>query len=274
MKRFFKVFANAVVAVMLCCFAAGFAACEKTNTMVVRFSAGDGEYSLTLKLYPNLAENTVNKIMKYAKDGLYDDAIFYTMEGYGSQIMVGDLKADGQEVVFNDVFPEITGEYEYAGHTGSDLKNKKGSVGLWRSWFANGSYSTSSSASETGRGTWYLPTSDISSYNGYFCVFATYDTSDSANNEAITALTTLFSSSESYEYYRVYYTGTYDEAKTDENYGLTFHCVKESAYNEDSITDLFEASDDADKSQLVRYNSTRVKLPVELSAKIISVTVK
>lgn len=274
MKRFFKIFANVVVAVMLCCVAASFVACEKTDTLVVRFTTGNSEYTLNLKLYPNLAENTVNSIKKYANEGLYDDAVFYTMDGFGSQIMVGDLKADGQDVVFNDVFPEIAGEYEYAGHTGSDLTNKKGSVGLWRSWYANGSYSTSSSASESGRGTWYLPTSDISSYNGYFCVFATYDTSDSANNEAITALTTLFSSSDSYEYYRVYYTGTYDESKFNENYGLTFHCVRESAYDEDSIQDLFKASDDADKSQLVRYNSTRVKLPVELSAKIISVTVK
>lgn len=270
MKRLFKIFANAIVAVMLCVFAAGFAACGQTKTLEVKFSADGSDYTLTLQLYRNLAEKTVDKIIEYANAGRYDDAVFYMMDGYGSQIMVGDLKANGTDVVYND-FAEIYGEFEHNGYTGSDLTNVKGSVGLWRSWYANGSYTNTTKAANSGRGTWYIPTDSITAYNGNFCVFATYDVNDTANSAAINALTTLFSSSEEYEYYRVYFTGKYDETKADENYGLTFHCVKDAVYDEDSITDLFKADNAAVKSELVRYNSTRVKLPVNLSAKIESV---
>lgn len=274
MKRLFKIFANALVAIMLCVAATGFAACGGTKTLEVRFTADGGEYKLTMKLYPNLAKNTVAKITEYAEKGLYDDAVFYMADGYSSQIMVGDLKADGTEIAFNDVFPEIYGEFEQNGYTGSDLTNVKGAVGLWRSWYANGSYTNTTEAANSGRGTWYIPTDSITAYNGNFCVFATYDTGDTTNSAAIKALSSVFSSTENYEYYRVYFTGKYDESKASENYGLTFHCVKDSAYDEDSIKDLFKADDSADKSQLVRYNSTRVKLPVNLSAKIESVKVK
>ncbi len=274
MKRIFKVFANAIVAVMLCVFAAGFTACGNAKTLEVKFSVDSSDYTLTLKLYPNLAEKTVDKIIEYAKEGRYDGALFYMMDGYGSQIMVGDLKADGTDVVLND-FAEIYGEFEKNGYVGSDLTNVKGSVGLWRSWYANGSYKDSSEARNSGRGTWYMPTDTISGYDGNFCVFATYDTDDTDNSAAITALTTLFASSEGYEDYRVYFTGKYDESKASENYGLTFNCVKESAYNESKIDDLFKTDDDDnEKSELVRYNSTKIKLPVNLSAKIESVTVK
>ncbi len=270
MKRIYRVLVNIVAALMICVCAAGLTACEDIKKVEVKFTANGSDYTLNLNLYRHLAPKTVDALIGFINDGYYNDAVFYMMDGYSSQIMVGDYKANGKELVQNKALPEIYGEFDNNGTTGSDLSAVKGSVGMWRSWYAGSSYSTST-AGDTANGAWFIPTGDLSKYDGYFCIFAKFDTENTANSEAITALTDLFSSSESYDEYYIYYTGEYDSAKASENYGLTFHCVKDEDYNADDES-IFKA--DEEKGELVRYNSTKVKLPVNFSAKIDSVKVK
>lgn len=270
MKRIYRVLVNIVAALMLCVCAVGFAACEDIKKVEVKFTADGTEYTLNLDLYRHLAPKTVDAVIGFINDGYYNDAVFYMLDGYSSQIMVGDLKVEGGEIVLNDAFPEIYGEFDINGTTGSDLSSVKGSVGMWRSWYEGTSYTTSA-AGDTANGAWYIPTGDLSKYDGYFCVFAKYDTENADNSAAIEALTDFFASSENYEEYYIYYTGEYDASKASENYGLTFNCVKAEDYDEND-EGIFKA--DEEKNELVRYNSTKVRLPLNFSVKIDSVKVK
>ena len=222
------------------------------------------EYTMTIDLYRHLAPKTVDAIVKYVGEGYYDGAIFYKMTAHSSQYMLGDLlfsesATETQGIVKNDVKP---GEFEYGGTVGSNLVNKKGSIGLWRSWYAlDGGYQNNRNATDTGSATWYMPTSSIASYDKYFCVFAQYDVNSDANEETLTALSTAFLA-DNCENYVIYYTGEYDN--------LTFNCVRESKFNKDAIEDLFVA----EGTELACYNYYTISVPVTangvIGAKIVS----
>lgn len=272
MKHIYKIMVNIVAAVMVLAMVLGFAACEDIKTLKVKISADGNEYTMTVDMYRHLAPKTVDKILGYVEDGYYNGAVFYKMSGYDSQIMVGDLKAENGAIVQNTALDEIYGEFEYNGTKGSNLTSAKGSIGLWRSWYSSDdSYTTSSDARDSGRGTWYIPTADISGYNGNFCVFAQYDASETNNSAAFTTLTGVFADTEKYDEYYIYYTGEYNAEDAKNNYGLTFHCVPAEDYNEDEIENLFEA--DEKQHQLVQYNAIKISLPVGFSAKILEITV-
>ena len=80
------------------------------------------------------------------------------------------------------------------------------------------------------RGVWYMPTTDISAYNGYFCIFAKFSVADNAS--AFDALSNAFTSTDDYTSYTVFYTGEYDATKADADYGLTFNAMTKEAYDE------------------------------------------
>lgn len=286
MKRIKKVFIN-LVAVMLALFACfNFTACEDIKKLELNIQVYDyadngsmQDYTLSIDLYRHLAPTTVDAIVSYVKEGHYDGTAFYKFKNssYSSQIMLGDLIAGDNSIVKeNTVKPELPkGEFEKGGTTGSNLVNAKGSVGLWRSWMkADGSYTTSSTAMKSGRSTWFIPTETISAYNGYFCVFGQYDTADENNVDALDALTKAFATSTNYDEYVIYYTGTYDATKANENYGLTFNIALAEDFDSNAVENLYKSEDTENKAGLVCYDYYSVYIPVTangaLAAKVVS----
>lgn len=284
MKKFFKIAVNfmAVAIMAVCSFS--LVACEDIKKLELSLNLynytdnafyAESDVKFSVNLYRHLAPKTVDKVLENVKNGYYSDAVFYEESGI---IMMGELKIDAngnvvQNLIENKLPSQIYGEFEYNGTTGSDLVNKKGSIGIWHSYYASdNTYKTSSNARNSGRATWYIPTAEKTDYNGYFCIFAQYDTEDTANAKAIEAITAIFANSDYYTEYVIYYTGEYDTEKPDENYGLEFHAVKKADFDED--TEVFEA----EKEQLVCFNKKTVKIPNladgKVTAKVNSVKVK
>lgn len=270
MKKLFRTFVNFVAAAMLAVAVFSFAGCEDIKKVQLDLSVYNlssenfydkDDVALSLDLYRHLAPETVDAVVNAVNSEYYNGAIFYVDTAYPNQIMVGDLKFENGELVRNLIDGKdpamVHGEFEYNGTTGSDLKNQKGYVGLWRGWYASNTntYKTSN-AMDTGRAVWYIPTSTITSYDGYFCVFATFD----AGSTAITAIPALFNSESTYTEYIIYYTGEYVAADNAVDNGLTFHAVKAEDFDEDEIEeDIFVAEGD----QLACYNKKTVKIPVK-----------
>lgn len=270
MKRLFRVFVCIITALTLSVMCMGLFACKKEDirqaeVKVSVYDTANSEFktlTMTVDLYRHLAPKTCDAIIKYIKEGYYNNTLVYKFaSAYNNQIMVGDYLYSEGKVIKNAVKPQIEGEFTYGGTQGSNLVNKKGSVGLWRSYYAcdtTDMYKTSSVAMNSGRSTWYMPDNNaITSYDGYFCVFAQIDTSVSANETALSLMKELFNYSSYYTTYEVYYTGTYDKTKADEDFGLTFHVVESADFNEEEIEDLFVA----EGQQLVSYNHHSIKVP-------------
>ncbi len=285
MSRLKKLFIN-VVAIMLalvCMF--GLTACgediEEVDISIVMYDFEDEEmknYTFEIELYRHLAPKTVDAISSYLKAGYYNDTVFYKMSNYRNQFMIGDLKYDGRAenegFYLNDKKPNIQGEFKYGGTTGSNLKNQKGSIGLWRTWAAQDSnFNQGSTGMNTGSATWFIPSYTMSSYNDYFCVFGQYDVNDSDNVETFDALTKIFTDV-NYETYVIYYTGDYGTNGD----GLTFHCVKGKLedFDKDGFDDLFETKENS--SEYVCYNPYEIQVPInsdgEIAAKILGAKVK
>ena len=283
MKKLIKIAANFMAIAVMTVAAFGFSACEDLETVELSLSIynnanatfyEEDDVKFTVDLYRHLAPKTCDAILERIESGYYSDAIFYQEDG---KIMLGEYKFENGELVQNTIdgkLPaEIYGEFEYNGTYGSNLLTEKGSVVLWRSYYATDySYKTSDNARDSGRATWYIPTSATVEYDGYFCVFAQYNTEDEANLKAIAALEEIFSNGSYYTEYVVYYTGVYDTDKADENYGLTFNAVKKADFDED--TEVFEAKG----QQLTSFNKKTIRVPNSVSdgitAKVKTVTVK
>ena len=272
MKRLKKIFINLVVVVMLVAACFSFTGCKDVREMELTVSVYNNEtdkveeVTLTVELYGHLAKQTVDAIEGYINDGYYNDAIFYMFSNssYSKQLMLGDLKYVDGQIVQNTIKPELDkAEFTRGGTKGSNLVSEKGTIGLWRSWYASDAeYRTNSNALTSGRATWYIPTSTITAYDDWFCVFAKIDFEEDGNEDALnTIIDGCNTSLADYTEYVIYYTGEYDEAKTNENHGLTFHCVEKEDYEEDEIDDLFTAEGE----QYVCYNKTTIKVPVVLT---------
>lgn len=273
MKRFFT-FVMAMLMAFACTMT--LAGCSKADIKNLQLTiqlydyANDKqvEYTMDIDLYGHLAPKTVDAIVSYVNENYYNDTVFYKTSSYDSQIMIGDYKFDDELLVKNAEKPTLAGEFTYGGQKtegGSPLSAKKGTIGLWRSWYAQDDSYTGRNATNSGSATWFIPTQDISSYNDYFCIFAQYDLDKADNQQVIDALTSIFANEENYATYVVYYTGEYDS--------LQYHCVAKEDFDADKIEDLFEAKD----NQLVCYNKTEIKVPVTptgaIAAKIVSGTV-
>lgn len=290
MRKTFKLLVNIVATAVLVAMCFSFSACgqkiteAKLNAVVYDYENEtflDAEDSvLSIDLYGHLAPKTVEKMSEYINEGYYNGTIVYKIDGY-DQLMFGDLVLkDGAEkveaseegnvtnIIQNSIKPQIKGEFELAGVTGSDLKNVKGTVGLWRSWYEVGNDYNSSGAMDTGRATWYMPCSSLSNYNDKFCVFGKIDLEDEVTSDCFTALDEIFDSSVNYTKYVIYFTGTYDETKPNENYGLTFNCVTKDYFDKLTETEkeemgIFEAKG----RQLECYNEYTIKVANNVSGK-------
>ena len=275
MKRFKKILVNVLATLLLVVGCFGLSACKedivkvKLNVSVYNYAEEDGavigeqNLTLTVDLYRHVAKNTVNKMIGYINDGYYNNAVFYELESYPNQIMLGDLVVKGTAGApeLNEIKPQISGEFEKGGVSGSNLVAKKGSIGLWRTWTAyDNSYNESNQTMHSGRATWFLPTntasSTLSGYNGWFCIFAQF--SLTGDNEKAFELIQKALEENTTEYV-VYYTGEYKENAPDENdgHGLEYHIVEADDFKEDEIEGLFEAKD----AQQVCYNHHKVSVP-------------
>lgn len=272
MKNIKRLFVNLIAIVLTCAVCLSAAAC-KTDIRKIKLEisvynheesvSGFEDVTLTIDLYRHIAPKTVDAILGYVRDGYYNDAIFYKNTAYASQIMVGDLKVDGDDVVNNTIKPQLTGEFTKAGRVNSNLTNVEGAIGLWRSWYSwnNNSYDQSNASMQSGRATWYMPTSTLSSYNDWFCVFALIDLTNEDNSEAWELIKNALS--EETKSYTIYYTGTYDATNPNANdgYGLEFNCVDTVDFVDSD--DVFKASkDDTSKQELVCYNKYEIKVPM------------
>lgn len=277
MNRFKKIIVAAMAFLMTFVCTISFAGCGKDIKEVdVKISLYDftnsayKDYSLDIDLYGHLAPTTVAQISNFIKSGYYNDTVFYKMANYDDQLMIGDLKYDpdlqeNEGFYLNAEKPTIKGEFKYGGTTGSNLKNKEGSIGLWRTWAAqDSSYNAGSTGMETGSATWFIPTKTLSAYDDYFCVFGQYNVNDEDNKETITDIKALFSNTARYEEFVIYYTGEYDN--------LTFHCVKAEDFDEEEIVDLFEAEENS--AQLVCYNHYTIKVPMTSDGRVAAKIVK
>ena len=284
MKLFKRIFITVMSAIMLFSACLGLTACGTTTKLELQVEVYDyseeevKEFTITVELYSHLAPKTVKAVVDAVKNGYYDNAVFYSIQNYNSQIMVGDYKVneDG-EIVFNEKLPTIDGEFERNGVVGSNLTNVKGSIGIWRSWYASDEeYRTSSDARDSGSLNWYMPTVKLSGYDKYFCVFATIDMENETNADAFQMILDA-TKADTFDQYMVYYTGEYDAEKgAEEDYGLTAHIVKYADYDEALIDDLFVAED----AQLVKYNAHYIKVSEpeqgskNVGAKIVKATIK
>ena len=298
MKRFSKLLFTcfALIMTVVCCFS--MAGCKakirdaQLELQIYDYSSGTlktGEdVAMSIQLYSHLAPKTVEAMEKYIADGYYDNAIIYQLDS--NKIMFGDLILDGDAIVaeedaqgvqttnikLNSVKPTLPGEFEYGTTQGSDLTNKKGSIGLWRSYYDTADSYTTSSGMNSGRATWFMPTQEITSFNGYFCVFAQLNFEDESTTSAYNLLEQIFADSANYTKYVIYYTQkvdadgnklAYDETK--ENANLEFHCVTKEYYDALPQTEkdkVFVASD-VDGKQLVCYNKYEIKVPNNVAGK-------
>ena len=281
MNKLKRVFITMVALVLSCVCMLGLTACSEEDIVEAKFNIGIYNYTenqmdsfaLDVDLYGHLAPKTVKAISKYIKNGYYDNTFFYKLSAYENQFMIGDLKYDpnlqeNEGFYLNEEMPVVEGEFKHGGTTGSNLKHKSGSIGLWRTWSAQDvSYSMGRTGTDTGRATLFMPTARMQSYDDYFCVFGMYDPDDSDNEETLLALTSSFDA-DSYEEFVIYYTGEYGN--------LTFNCVKKSNFVESEIDNLFKAEEGS--AQLVCYNHYTIKVPMtdqgEVAAKIVSAKIK
>ena len=281
MKRLKKLFISLMAIVMLLTCTLSLAGCgEDIKKLELKFQVYNYEdevmetHTMHIDLYRHLAPNTVDKIISYVNKGYYNNNVIYVMSEFSNQIMFGDLVFKNGEIEQNEIKPQIDGEFKYGGTVGSNLTNQKGSIGLWRTWYAFEGQEgyRSSNAAGTGRATWYMPTESISNYNDYFCVFAQYDVDDKDNKNAMNMLMSAFEGG-NYQSYVVYYTGEYDATKPNNNYGLEFNIMLQDDYWEvEDVLDVFEADATADPAQVAQYNPTTIRVPFangDFSAKII-----
>lgn len=278
MKRFTKILVYIMALVLLCVGCLSFTACSSDiRRLEVKVSVYNTDSkaledkTIYVDLYRHLAPKTVDKILEYVNEGYYSNTIFYQEN---SSIFMGDLAYEDGEIIQKEIKPEIYGEFDANGTIGSDLVNKEGSVGLWRGWSSEG-HKVNGSEFDSGRATWFMPTTDLSDYNNYFCVFAQIDLQNETNKETFDAIKKMFTTDGNYQSYAVYYTGEYDADDFNGNYGLTFHSVE--AENYVAPEDLFTAEGD----QLNSYNKKTVKVAVyenagvtQLGAKVVSIKVK
>lgn len=276
MKRLIKKIMVSALAVMMVCSCFFFTGCRDVKKLEITVSVRveeDGLYKLeeqklTIDLYRHLADKTVDAIMEYANSGYYNGTFFYQTirfnddTTHNTKLLIGDLRFDETTgtIVKNAAKPNIEGQFTHGGTVGSDLMNVEGSVGLWRTWNANDSYSSYNSTN-TGSATLYFPTGDITAYNDCFCVFGKFDVESDGNKDAWANIKTSCSDADYYDEYVIYYTGEYSDAADAVDNGLTFHCVTKAEYDsmsEEQLEEVFKA----EGAQSVAYNSCTIRVPM------------
>lgn len=218
MKRFFRlvicglILAVSVMSLTACSCGGKYGTLEVTVAYMTKQT--DGSYTETetrtfkVTLYKHLAPKTCKRAETLAKENFWNNAVFYKdTTSYGSQIMFGDLYLNDGNFVLKDHYGEMNvsnyeAEFEKGGVKGSDLKPESGNLGLWRNIDRNSKLSYTSGATfDNGSNTVFMPTTTLSSYEGYFAMFG------KLNDKGIEFLNDLvdeFGDSADYTEYTVY----------------------------------------------------------------------
>ncbi len=281
MLKLTKKILNVVISFALIVCSICMISCNKIKTVEVsvqvydytqaKFLAED-DVNFEIELFRQLAPKTVDAIVSHIESGFYDDTFFYVDKDTSySALFVGDLKFDEngnivQNLIDGKLPSEIYGEFESNGVTGNNLGVTKGIVGLYRSYYVNDlNFDVSSQARNSGRATLFMPQETaFSSYVGHFCMFGRYDTEEGNANKALSAVMDVLTTTGSYDAYMIYYTGEYDASKVDENYGLEFHCILESEFEELEESDYFTPSGE----QLQSLAPRRINVPKTVDSKV------
>ncbi|MBO4594840.1 MAG: hypothetical protein J5697_03970 [Clostridia bacterium] len=132
---------------------------------------------------------------------------------------------------------------------------------MWRSFTEDaGAYTKTDAGMNSGTAVWYMPTTTLSGYDGYFAVFAKIDMDNEANSSAFAAVQAIFSDTH-YENYEVFYTGDSADA-------LTVHVIKTDDLSSDAEYDATEGTYGGVKiysatgADLVSLNRRTVRIPV------------
>ena len=236
MKKFIKKIVNALAVIMVCVFCFSFVACgEDLKRVEVTFSIYNAseekleDKTLSIDLYRHLAPKTVDSILENINNGYYEGTVPYFFGDAQNAIMLGDLKFNNGLFEQNTFVKTIEGEFDIGGTVGSNLKSKPGSIGIWRTWGVD-EQETSSNSAHTGRATWYIPTSEMSGFNGNFCVFAQFELTDEDNKETYNLISQYLKDSSLTQNYAIYFTGEYNQDNNVKNNGLEFHCLRLEDY--------------------------------------------
>jgi len=150
---------------------------------------------------------------------------------------------------------------------------RAGYLGLWRTWKSTESFSNNGFKNSTTQ--IYMPKSEISSYNGCFCVFAKYSTEDDL--EVINDMIALFADDEHYTEYTCYFEADRDgRLKKDENGEPVWRMVTTEEFEE--VTNAYASADDPDNKTSpkidTQYDEYTVKIVDSAKLEIKSIKVK
>lgn len=127
--------------------------------------------TIKIKLYPEMAPNTVRNFIKLINEGYYNGLTFHRVEE--KLIQGGDKAGTGSGVAEY----KIEGEFKENGHKENTLKFEKGTLGLARQDFSIYYYYTGDSKYLTegynsGCAQFFITAEDCSEdFDGYYCAF-------------------------------------------------------------------------------------------------------
>lgn len=234
------------------------------------------EKTVTFDMYENLADDAVNAVRDAVNGGAYADCVFYVQStdrgtSVSDQLMFGGLKKSGGSYVKAEQAAVPSAEFEKNGVTGSNLKNLKGYLGLWRGWDSWKGYATS--GFERSTATMYMPTVEsISGYDGNFCVFAKYSTEDDL--AVIDSVISLLGNADNYDQYTCYYTANADGSLKTVDGNPVWNIVLTE--NFDDVDDAYSSEDDSTNAdpQDKQYDQYTVKILKEGKLKVNKIEIK
>ena len=234
--------------------------------------------TVSFDMYEGLAPKAVAAVSKAVADGNYTDCVLYEQSkssgaSTSSQLMFGGLKKSGDTFVRVEQTAVPDADFEKNGTTGSNLTNSTGYLGLCRTWKSTESFSNNGFKNSTTQ--IYMPKSEISSYNGCFCVFAKYSTEDDL--EVINDMIALFADDEHYTEYTCYFEADRDgRLKKDENGEPVWRMVTTEEFEE--VTNAYASADDPDNKTSpkidTQYDEYTVKIVDSAKLEIKSIKVK
>ena len=255
MKRFLRLL---MVAVMVVAFVLPLSACgNKIVTLSLEVSVYNVEdekvedKTINFDLYANLAPDAVNAVKGWVNDGYYNGLVLYKQSKYitqstSSQLMYGGYKLENGKLIKNaqKVLPDA--EFEKNGTVGSDLSNVKGAIGLWRDWSGTSNGYRYSGFEQT-NSTLYIPTTSLTTYDGYFCLLGKYSTSDDLT--VIEEIITLLVNEDYYTSYTCYYEAEDDGSLKLDNGNPVWKSMLTEDYSDvkDDLN-VYSAKDGEDKS--------------------------
>ena len=228
-----------------------------------------GSETISFDMYEGLAPKAVAAVKQAVKDGKYNDCVLYeqsTANGtsVSSQLMFGGLKKSGSSYERAEQTAVPDADFEKNGTTGSNLTNSLGYLGLWRTWNTTKSFSTDGFKNSTTQ--IYMPKSDITSYNGYFCVFAKYSTQEDL--DVINDIVALFGNSDYYTEYTCYFTADRDGRLVKDADGKpTWNIMTTESFEEAEESNsirVYAAADDPDNENVSKVDTQYDKYTVKI----------